>query len=297
MNKVILTTDSGICAKKKENTIVIPAQIVASNGFVYSDGEISNAEMLKNASEGVIYKTSCPLLGDFENTFRRELENGNDVVHLSMSSGISEGSVNGANLVANDLNEEYENKVYVVDSLTGATGGTLLYECAYNKIMNSNLSADKVASLLNELKTRVQASFYVPNAAGYIRSGRDKTSAAKENLLLMATKVAKSALFKFRVDFNEEGHLHFNKVFRSSDIKGMEKMVTEIVNKDNIEEFDPSYVAVGNLCKDKVDMEKIKDYLASFCYFEHIVEQEIGSVVAAYGCNDLCGIALIKKHR
>ena len=44
-------------------------------------------------------------------------------------------------------------------------------------------------------------------------------------------------------------------------------------------------------------MDKVKDYLSSFNYFENILEQEIGSVVAAYGCNDLCGIALVKKRK
>lgn len=33
-----------------------------------------------------------------------------------MSSGISEGSFNSASLAANELNDEYENKIYVVDT-------------------------------------------------------------------------------------------------------------------------------------------------------------------------------------
>ena len=32
-----------------------------------------------------------------------------------------------------------------------------------------------------------------------------------------------------------------------------------------------------------------------FKYFDNIIEKDIGSVIAAYGCNDLCGIALMKK--
>ena len=77
----------------------------------------------------------------------------------------------------------------------------------------------------------------------------------------------------------------------------MEKMVKDIVNDKTIENYDPILVVVGNLYKDKVDMDKIKDYLLSFNYFKGIIEEEIGSVVAAYGCNDLCGIALVKKHQ
>ena len=40
------------------------------------------------------------------------LEQGKDVIHLSVGSGVSQGSVNGAHLIANQLNSEYKNKVY-----------------------------------------------------------------------------------------------------------------------------------------------------------------------------------------
>ena len=299
MKNMILTTDSGICAIKKADSVVIPAQLISSNGnTIPDDGQISNEKILKDMKDGIVYKTASPLLGDYEYTFRSILEKGKDVIHLSMSSGISEGSINSANLVANELNDEYKNQVYIIDSLTGATGGTLLYELAYKIILNNKFSTEQVVTYLNELKTRIQTSFYVPNAEGYIRSGRDKTSShVVDNALIAATKLVKAAAFKFRVDFHESGDLQFKKIFRSSDQNGMEKMVKDIVNDKTIENYDPILVVVGNLYKDKVDMDKIKDYLLSFNYFKGIIEEEIGSVVAAYGCNDLCGIALVKKHQ
>lgn len=299
MKDMVLTTDSGICAIKKNDSVVIPAQLISNDENTAPDnGQISNKKILNDMKDGIIYKTASPLLGDYDSIFRSILENGQDVIHLSMSSGISEGSVNSANLVATNLNEEYKNKVYVIDSLTGATGGTLLYELAYRTILNNKFSTEQIVAHLNELKTRIQTSFYVPNTEGYIRSGRDKTSShVVDSALLAATKLVKAAAFKFRVDFHESGDLQFKKVFRSSDQNGMQKMVMNIVNDKTIENYDPSLVAIGNLYQDKVDMDKIKVYLSSFNYFNEIIEKEIGSVVAAYGCNDLCGIALVKKHQ
>lgn len=297
MNKIILTTDSGMCAKKKENTIIIPAQIISSNGKAYyDDGHISNKKILEDMERGIIYKTSSPILGDFKNTFESILEDGNDVIHLSMSSGISEGSINAANLIANQLNEKYKNKVYVIDSLTGATGGTLFYELAYNELINSNLSTKDLLEKLNQIKKRLTTSFYVPNIDGYRRSGRDKTTSHLKNSVLCATSnVAKLVSLKFRVDFNEKGNLYLKKIFKSSQSNGMLKMVSDLVNEKNIEQFDPRFITIGNLYKEKVDLDKIKQYLENFNYFDNIIEKEIGSVVAAYGCNDLCGIALMKK--
>lgn len=297
MNKIVLTTDSGMCALKKEDSIIIPAQLNSSNGnSFYDNGEISNKQILKDMEKGIIYKTSSPLLGDFENTFRPILENGKDIIHLSMSSGISEGSVNSANIMAKELNNEYKNKVYVIDSLTGATGGTLFYELAYSELLNSNLPTKELVDKLNKFKKYIQTSFYVPNIDGYKRSGRDKTKSHLKNTILSATSsIAKMASLKFRVDFNDKGNLYLKKIFKSSQANGMHKMVMDIVNKDNIEQFDPNFVAIGNLYKEKVHMEKIKEYLVSLNYFDKVIEKEIGSVVAAYGCNDLCGISLMKK--
>ena len=297
MKKIVLTTDSAMCPIKKEDSIIIPTQIIDSNNKSYYDnGEISNKKILEDMDNGLIYKTSSPLLGDFEKTFRSVLKEGKDIIHLSVGSHVSQGSVNGANLIANELNEEYENKVYVVDSLNGATGGTLLYELAYEEILNSKLPTKKIVDKLNQLSKSIKTSFYVPNIDGYVRSGRDKTKSSLKNTVLSTTsKLAKLGCFKFRVDLNNDGELYLKKFFRSSAEQGMQKMVMDIVNEKNIETFDKKLVAVGSLYKDKVDLEKIKSYLKSFKYFDNIIENDIGSVIAAYGCNDLCGIALMKK--
>ncbi len=289
-----ITVDSGICARKNEKTIIIPAQIVASDGTTYCDNgrEITNKQMLDDSLN--CYRTSSPLLGDYEDIFRSILDEGEDVIHLSMSSGISEGSVNAATMMANDLNAEYENKVYVIDSLTGATGGTLFYELAYQKLISGEFSTQEMVEYLEELKHHIQTSFYVPNAEGYIRSGRDKSKYVR-NALTWSAKIASLAALKFRVDFNEDGNLFFKKMFRSQAKSGMLNMIRDIVNKDTIEAYDKRLAVVGNLYQDKVDMNELVDYLKSFDYFDDVINHEIGSVVAAYGCHDLCGIALVKK--
>lgn len=291
--KTVLTVDSGICPIAREDTIVIPAQVISSSMDTYRDNgkEISNREMLESGNR---YHTSAPLMGDFEETFRRLLSSGVDVVHLSMSSGISEGSVNISQLVADICNEEYTNQVYVVDSLTGATGGTLLYEVIYQQLLTSNLSAKELCSALEKLKKKIQTSFYVPDASGYVQSGRDRSSShLVDHALSWSTRLANLTSLKFRVDFHENGDLYLKKIFRSSSKNGMLQMVKDIVNDETIKNYDLQRVVVGNLYPKDVDMEVVKSYLSQ--YFDQVLEREIGAVVAAYGCPDLCGLALVKK--
>ena len=102
MKNIILTTDSAMCPIKKGNSIVIPTQIMDNKGNSYCDNiDIDNKKILEDMNNGIIYKTSSPLLGDFDKTFRSILEKGMDVIHLSVGSSISQGSVTEANLIAN----------------------------------------------------------------------------------------------------------------------------------------------------------------------------------------------------
>ena len=65
--KTVLTVDSGICPILREDTVVIPAQIISDTMDTYRDNgkEITNREMLESQNG---YRTSAPLMGDFEDT-------------------------------------------------------------------------------------------------------------------------------------------------------------------------------------------------------------------------------------
>lgn len=289
----IITSDSGINPINTDN--MIPAQITDNLDDSYRDlVEITPKYIIESQKRGYTYKTSSGLLEDYKDKFESILESGEDVIHLSMSSGISEGSLNAANIVASLLEDEYENKVYVIDTLTGATGGTLINEIA-NNYAKRGLETKEIIDKLNKLKAHIKTSFYVPDPTGFIRSGRDKSHLYKEKALLLGTKVANFMNIKFRVDFNKDGNLYAHSFVRASDKLGMLKMVKSIINDKTIENYFPSYVALGNILEKNVSMEDVIDYINSFEYFRHVLYNDISGVVAAYGSEDLCGISLIKK--
>ena len=212
-----------------------------------------------------------------------------------MSSGISEGSFNSASLAANELNDEYENKIYVVDTFTGATGGTLISEIAEH-LRRKGYDAKKIVNYLNDIKKRIASSFYVPDPKGFIRSGRNKSELCKkEKELLIGLKTAVIAGIKFRVDFNDEGNLYTKNIFKSKRKDGMMNFTRNIVNNENKESFESSVVVVGNLNQKYVNMDDIVTYLEDLHYFDRVIRRDINGVVASYGCDDLCGISLIKK--
>ena len=294
MNKIVITRDSGI--DPIDETNMISYQIIRDNRDSFKDLiEINNEQIIKELKEGHKFKTASPILSDYHETFENILENGNDVLHLALGSGISEGGVNASNLIASSLNAEYDNKVYVIDTMNGATGGTLIDEYA-KTLVNKGLSIKEIVSELNNFKHRIETSFYVPNPAGFIGSGRDKTElCTKEKVLLNGAKLATKVGLKFRVNINSEGNLYSESFMRAKTNIGMFKMLKSIINEETIESYDPSYAVIGNVLEKDVNMTEVKEYIEGFKYFDKVINKSINGVVAAYGSEDLCGISLIKK--
>ena len=293
MNKIIITQDSGI--DPIDETNMIAGQVIKDGKEAYRDiFEISNKEIFEETRNGHLFTTSSPLQIDYINKFKKLLESGNDVIHLCMSSGISEGSVNGPYVVAQELNEEYDNNVYIIDTLNATTGGTLIDEYA-KSLVKKGLSSKEIVDELNNFKNYVQTSFYVPYPAGFLRSGRNKGSIVKEKALSLSEKIVNLAGIKIRVDFNNEGNLYPRAMMRGKTKENIMKMLNKIINEDTIESYDSNYVVIGNLLEKDVKIDEVKEYIKSFYYFKNVINKDINDVVTSYGSEDLCGISLVKK--
>lgn len=288
--KTIITKDSGI--DPINDLYVIPAIVRKDFKLEYKDGiDITSEEVLKGVDEGHIYQTAAPSIEDYDKTFREALRNGDEVVHLSMSSGISEGSVNTANVMANSVCPE---KIRVIDTKNAATGGTLI-DIYAEYLAKEGLSAKEIVKELEEYKKTIQTAFFVPNPIGFLNSGRDKTD---ESMTTKFKRLGLGALqklgYKYRVDFNEEGNLNIKDMMRgTSQTKAME-MIQRIVNDDTIEMYDSSTVVLGTVAEGVVDMEVLENYLKK--YFNYVVRRDIGATVAAYGSKDLIGLSLKRKR-
>ena len=77
-------------------------------------------------ADGADTRTSQINAEEYKNYFESFLKDGKDVLHVTLSSGIS-GSYNSARLAAEDLRSLYpDRKLYVVDSLLASSGFGLL---------------------------------------------------------------------------------------------------------------------------------------------------------------------------
>ena len=106
-----------------------------------------------------------------------------DVVHVSLSSGIS-GTVNSARNAALIAKERFpERSIYIVDSLAASSGYGLLMDAAADR-RDEGMSAADLAAWLDENKLRMHHWFFSTDLSTFVKGGRiSKTSAVFGGLL------------------------------------------------------------------------------------------------------------------
>jgi len=144
---------------------------------------IAFADFYERMKNGAMTKTSQVNVSEYIDYFTPFLEAGKDIVHLTLSSGIS-GTVNSARNAANILEERFpERKIYIVDSLAASSGYGLLVSDAADK-KKEGMSAEELVNWIEENKLNVHHWFFSTDLSAFVRGGRiSKTSAVFGGLL------------------------------------------------------------------------------------------------------------------
>ena len=133
--------------------------------------------------DGADTKTSQINADEFEAYFEPFLQQGKDILHLCLSSGIT-GVFNSANIAKDMLEEKYPNrKIYIVDSLAASSGFGLLMDKLAD-LRDEGKSIDEVYewALANRLK--LQHWFFSSDLTFFVKGGRvSKTSGFVGNML------------------------------------------------------------------------------------------------------------------
>lgn len=125
---------------------------------------------------GAETKTSQVNVAEFTAYFEPFLKQGKDVLHLSLSSGIS-GVVNSAMIARDALAEQYpERKIYIIDSLSASSGYGLLMDRLAD-LRDQGMTIDELRSWVLENRLKFHHWFFSTDLTFYIKGGRvSKTS-------------------------------------------------------------------------------------------------------------------------
>jgi len=132
---------------------------------------------------GADTKTSQVTIGEYTEYFEKFLAEGKDILHLSLSSGIS-GSYNSACNAAKALAEKYpERKIRVIDSLAASSGYGLLMDKLAD-LRDEGQSLDEVGDWAEENKLKLHHWFFSSDLTFFVKGGRvSKTAGAIGGIL------------------------------------------------------------------------------------------------------------------
>lgn len=165
--------------------------------------------------EGAQVKTSLINSDTFYHAFLPEVQTGNDVMYVGISSGIS-GTIQSAVMAAETLKEEYpDQRVQIVDSL-GAGLGTGLLACKAADYRNNGLNVEQAAIKLNYDRDNLCEYFTVDDLIFLKRTGRVSGVTATIGTMLQIKPMLRG---------NEDG-----KIVICGKIRGRKRAITELSN-------------------------------------------------------------------
>ena len=189
------------------------------NDVTYPDDlgkTVSYKDFYKAMEDGASTATSQINQDEFKDYFRAILESGKDILHLSLSSGLS-GTYNSARLAAEDLRAEFpDRKLYLVDSLA-ASAGYGLFMAKLAELRDGGMGLEELYNWAEENKKYLHHWFFTTDLTYFVRGGRvSKASGFIGGVLGICPLL----------DVNDEG-----KLIPRAKIRGKKKVIPEIVDR------------------------------------------------------------------
>ncbi len=129
------------------------------------------ADFYKAMEDGIETKTSQINATEYLAYFTKFLEQGKDILHVSLSSGLS-GSVQSAQIAAEMAREQFpDRKIEVVDSLAASSGYGLLMDKLAD-LRDEGYSLDELKNWAVENRKRMHHWFFTTDLTYFVRGGR-----------------------------------------------------------------------------------------------------------------------------
>ena len=267
MRDFIISTDSTADLSPnyiKENNVVIYPLYYNIDGTEYIPGiyDISVKEFYASMKNGKLPTTSAANPQYVMEQMRKAVDSGYDVLHISLSSGLSSSYNNTAMCAQNIMEETKEATVIVIDSLCATVGQGLLVHKAV-QMKKERKTIHEIAEWLNDKKKHIVHQFIVDDLFHLFRGGRVSKSAALVGTMLKVQPI----LF-----LNDEG-----KIEPMGKIRGRKKALNTLV--DNISKK-TNEIEISEVFISHADCIEDAEYVAERIKTKYDVKKSI--------INDIC---------
>ncbi len=189
------------------------------DGKPYSDDlgqSLPFDEFYKAMANGAETTTSQVNVEEYTEYFTRFLDEGKDILHVTLSSGIS-GTINSARIAKEELQEKYpDRKIHIIDSLGASSGYGLLMDKLAD-LRDEGKTIEEVREWAEENKLNLHHWFFSTDLTFYVKGGRISKASGWFGTVLKICPL---------LDMDNEGHL-----IPRFKIRGKNKVIEEIVSK------------------------------------------------------------------
>lgn len=207
-----------VALNKKYNVNIIPLSYSMDGVDVEYDLEhdFDGKAFYDAMRNGAEMKTSMANSSTFYDYFEESVKNGDDIVYIGISGGIS-GTVRAAEIAAEELREEYPGaKIAVINSLAAGLG-IGMQVVAMAELIAEGKSFEEVVSITEERKNHMCQFFTVDDLSYLKKGGRISGATAAIGTILNIKPLLRG---------DEEGH-----IVSWGKCRGINKCILEIVNK------------------------------------------------------------------
>lgn len=262
---------------KRYDIEVIPLTI-RINDIEYKDGvNLTNEEfysLIKEFNE--IPKTSQATYIQFEEIFRKYIDQGKKILYISGSSKVT-GTYQSAMITKNDLQGE----IYIFDSLnlSYGCGAQVVTACEMNE---EGKSIDEIIKKLEEIRDNILVLFAVDNLDYLKKGGR-----------LSASKAAIGSMLSIKPILQMQN----GTIVNIDQARGHKKVISKMMNiakdyvKDNMENKKVG-IAHGD---NEVEFEKLKEAIKNEFNFSKMTEAKIGPSIGSHTGAGTIGLCIWNK--
>ena len=283
-NPVVLCADSTCDLSpelvKSHQIHLYPFHVVLG-GETYSDGvDLTTDDIVRVYNEQKILPTTAAInVQEYIDFFTPFIEQGCDIVHISLGSGISSSHQNACLAAA-----EFEGRVFPINSGNLSTGsGHIVLEAAAR--IQAGLPAAQIADELRALTGKVSASFVLDTLEFLHKGGRCSALAMMgANLLKLKPSI--------RVN-NADSSMTVGKKYRGSLEKALEDYVRdELQGRDDIR---TDKVFITHSPMDQALVDKVVELVKSYQPFENVYVTNAGCTITSHCGPNCLGVLFMTK--
>lgn len=263
---------------EKYSIEIVPLSIVKDD-VPYRDGiEIQPDDIFKHVDSGKgICHTVAVNVAEYQEVFARYADTYDAVIHLNISSGFSSCNQN-ANIAASEFGN-----VYVVDTRNLSSGsGHLVLDAAI--MAQSGMDAKEIVDKVNDLATKVEASFVIDSLLYLWKGGRCSGVAALGANVLKLKPCIEVVDGKMEVGRKYRGN--FDKVI-------LQYVKDQLAGRDDID-YKRIFITHPTGVPQSV-VESVIEAVKAYGNFEEIIESYAGCTISNH-CGPVClGVLFYRK--